>query len=206
VRVLRIAILAFSAPLILLAARADSTPAADSDEPYAPHTPTLIFYLSGATGPRDSDSIHASVQKLKSASVVEVNTTRSYTRVRFDSHVVSYHQVAQAISDAGTALKKNYDPYLVFTVSGYNLPNNAARVDALFARKRLNQRVMVMPLDKSKGMFAIHFHPLEIDPGATGPQGFNGGNLHHPISDPPPRGLALVSAYASTDVLLSSAH
>src|SRR5437868_9716718 len=62
----------------------------EADEPHQPHTPTLIFYLSGAHGQKDVDAIRVSVQKLKSATTVAVNTNRSYARIRFDSHVVSY--------------------------------------------------------------------------------------------------------------------
>ena len=49
------------------------------------------------------------------------------------------------------------------------------------------QRVRIEPLDKSKGEFIVHFLPLELEPGESGPQGFNGGHLNHPIHDPVPR-------------------
>jgi len=175
--------------------------AADSPKEVSPppHTPTLIFYLSDVKDHADVDALAASVQKLKSASIVEVNTDRGYARVRFDSHVVSYHQVAQAIGDAGETLKKHYDPYLVFFVSEYAQKDNAADVDSIFAGKRLNTRIHVTPLDKSKGKFLVHFLPLKVDSKTSAPQGFNGGHLHHPISDPPPRGLGLTSGYASED-------
>ena len=162
-----------------------------------PHTPTLIFYLSGAREQKDADAIRAEVQKLKSASTVEVNTNLSYARIRFDSHIVSYHQVGQAIVDAGKADGKTYDPWLVFFVSDYARSNNAARVDEIFAGKRLNTRVNVKPLDKTRGLFAVHFLPLKINPADKTLPGFNGGHLHHPISDPPPRGLGLISGYGS---------
>ncbi|HSY20283.1 MAG TPA: hypothetical protein VK815_18200, partial [Candidatus Acidoferrales bacterium] len=141
--------------------------------------------------------IRTTVQKLKSATVVEVSTNHSYTRIRFDSHVVSYHQVAQAMAEAGKSAGKNYDPYLVFIVSEYARSNNAENVDAIFAGKRLNTRVHVAPLDKAKGEFSVHFLPLKVDQTITAPQGFNGGHLHHPVSDPPPRGLGLTSDYAA---------
>lgn len=162
-----------------------------------PHTPTLIFYLTGARGQKDVAAIRAEVQKLKSASTVEVNTNLSYARIRFDSHVVSYHQVGQAIADAGKADGKTYNPWLVFFVSDYVRSNNAVRVDEIFAGKRLNTRVNVKPLDQTRGLFAVHFLPLKINPADKTLPGFNGGHLHHPISDPPPRGLGLTSGYAS---------
>ncbi len=172
---------------------------ADASEPTAPHTPTLIFYLTGAHSASDVTAIRAAVQKLKTAGTLEVNTNCSFVRVRFDSHVVSYHQVAQAITDAGDSLGKKYDPFLVFAVNNYARSNNPARVNAIFAGKRLNTRVKVTLLDGSKGTFAVHFLPLSASPGETTLPGFNGGHLHHPISDPPPRGLGLVSSYAADD-------
>lgn len=164
-----------------------------------PHTPTLIFYLSGATTPQDHDALAASVKKLSSASLVEFNPQRSYVRIRFDSHVVSYHQVAQAITEAGATVGKNYNPYLIFSVPDYSKSDNPASVDAIFAGKRLNTRVHVQPLDKGRGLFLVHFLPLKVDAGDSAPQGFNGGHLHHPISDPPPQGLGIESSYESVD-------
>ena len=164
---------------------AGALPAAD--EVYAPHTPTLIFHLTGQT---DADAIRASVQKL--ASVQKIVFDQGTVRVRFDSHVVSYHQVAQAIGG-------KYDPALKVIVPEYAQPGNAAKVDAVFAGKRLNQRVRVEPLDKTKGEFLVHFLPLTLDAAESGPQGFNGGHLHHPVSDPPPRGLGLRLDYESAD-------
>jgi len=189
--------IAVSIVLFELAAQAQKKP----DDAPPPHTPTLIFYLSGGTTTQDHDAIAASVKKLSSASLVEFNPKRSYVRIRFDSHVVSYHQVAQAIADAGATLEKNYNPYLVFSVPDYSKSSNAASVDAIFAGKRLNTRVHVEALDKTKGLFLIHFLPLKIDLGESSPQGFNGGHLHHPISDPPPHGLGIESSYVSEDQL-----
>ena len=176
---------------------ADNSATADATEARQPHTPTLIFYLTGVKNQEDAEAIRTAVKKLPSAETVEVNTNHSYTRIRFDSHVVSYHQIAQAITDAGTSLGKSYDPWLVFSVTNYDVSTNALNVDRIFAGKRLNTRVTVKPIDKSCGLFQIHFRPLILDPHQTAPQGFNGGHIHHPVSDPPPRGLGLPSDYAS---------
>ena len=178
---------------------APSAEAAKDDEAYAPHTPTLIFYLSEMTKQEDADAIQASLQKLKSIRKINLNLARGYAQVRFDSHVVSYHQVAQAIVDAGTALGRKFDPRLKIQVPAYAADGNAAKVDAVFAGKRLNQRVHIEPLDKAKGEFLVHFLPLQIEPAETGPQGFNGGHLNHPIHDPSPRGLGLTCIYSSDD-------
>ena len=167
------------------------------DDAQRPHTPTIVFHLAHANDAADADAIRASVQKL--ASVSRIVFAEGAVRVRFDSHVVSYHQVAQAIADAGTARRKQFDPSLKILVPEYTQGGNAAKVDAVFAGKRLNQRVHIAPLDKARGEFLIHFLPLTIDPADSGPQGFNGGHLHHPIHDPPPRGLGLQCDYESSD-------
>ena len=125
-----------------------------------------------------------------------------YVCVVFDSHVVSYHQIAQAITEAGKQTEKKYDPRLKMQVPEYATGDNAKRVDALLAGKRLNQRVRIEAIDKSKGEFLIHFLPLEFDQTLSGPQGFNGGHLNHPLHDPPPRGMGLTCTYAAeTDPL-----
>jgi copper chaperone CopZ len=171
------------------------SPAAKKPGAEPPHTPTLVFYLTGIANESEAETLRASVQKLPSVSKIEVNLPRGQVQVRFDSHIISYHQVAQAITDAGASLGKQWDPRLKIIVPDYAKDANATKVDALFAGKRLNQRTKIEPLDKAKGIFFVHFLPLKIDPAETGPQGFNGGHLHHPISDPPPRGLGLECFY-----------
>jgi copper chaperone CopZ len=190
----------FLPALLLLSLSAVAADAPKNDEAYAPHTPTLIFYLSGLASQKEAEAISASTLKLPSVRKVVTNIEHSYVQVRFDSHVVSYHQVAQAIADAGTATGKTFDPRLKVCAPEYNQAGNAAKIDAVFAGKRLNQRVHVEPLDKTKGEFLIHFLPLKLDPAVTGPQGFNGGHLNHPIHDPVPRGLGLNFSYAAEDV------
>ncbi len=173
--------------------------AGGADQPKAkrPHPVPLAFYLTGADGAGDEAAITAELKKVKSVSTVTLNLKGGHVRVVFDSHIVSYHQVAQAIADAGRQTKKQYDPRLKMRVPEYPVGDNAAKVDALLAGKRLNQRVRIEPLDKARGEFLIHFRPLEIDPAEKGPQGFNGGHLNHPIHDPPPRGLGLTCIYAT---------
>ena len=194
-------VLPCAALLVALAAARVAAAADDAkdDEAYRPHTPTLVFYVSGLSGQQDVDAIRASVQKLPSVLKVNVNVERGYAQVRFDSHVVSYQQVGQAIADAGAKVGKKFDPRLKIRVPEYSQGDNAAKVDAVFAGKRLNQRVRIEPLDKSQGEFFVHLLPLELDPAATKPQGFNGGHLNHPIHDPPPRGLGLSCIYAAED-------
>ena len=186
-------------PLLLffLVLTATLRAAEPSDDAYRPHTPTLTFHLTQADDAADEEAIRASLQKL--ASVSKVTFVSGAVQVRFDSHVVSYHQIAQAIADAGTPRGKKFDATLKLTVPDYAKPGNAAKVDAVLAGKRLNQRVSIEPLERPRGEFRIHFLPLATDPADAKPQGFNGGHLHHPISDPPPRGLGLPCDYETAD-------
>lgn len=156
-----------------------------------PHPVDLTYYLSNATDDTDAAAISTALMKVKSVSKAEVNLKIGYVQVGFDSHAVSYHQVAQAIADAGALTKKTYDPRLKVRVLEYTTADNAAKVDAILSGKRLLQHVRIEPLDKSKGEFIVHFLPLVLDPAEHGPQGFNGGHLNHPIHDAPPRGLGL---------------
>ncbi len=173
--------------------------AADAGEDAtAPHTPTLVFYLAELTTAGGA-AMRTALAALPSARLVAVDAGRGCVRVRFDSHVVSFHQVAQALSDAGAAIGQPAAPRLVIAIPGYALEGHAAAVDAILAGKRLNQRVALSPIDRARGLFAIAFLPLAPDAQASGPQGFNGGHLHHPLHDPPPRGLGLACTYLADD-------
>jgi copper chaperone CopZ len=196
-----------AAGLALLVLSRGSLLAADpAEDAYAPHTPTLIYYLTGAGGPADAAAITAAVQRLPSVSKARVDLAHSFVQVRFDSHVVSYHQVAQAIAEAGAVTGKKYAPCLKVTVPDYPKAEYTSKVDALFAGKRLNTRVHLELLDRPKGEFLLRFLPLEIDPADKSPQGFNGGHLNHPLHDPPPRGLGISCLYTATEVPLPAAH
>ncbi len=186
-------------PFIVLCAAFIAAPAGADEKPKEkrPHPVPLAFYLTGADGAADEAAIKAKVEKVKSVATVDFNAKGGYVRIVFDSHVVSYHQVAQAILDAGVQTGRKYDPRLKVRVPEYATGDNAAKVDALLAGKRLLQRVRIEAADKTKGEFVIHFLTLELDPAVTGPQGFNGGHLNHPIHDPPPRGLGLTCIYAT---------
>jgi copper chaperone CopZ len=180
--------------IVILAGLTGADPAPKAKRP---HPIPLAYYLSGANAAADETAIHAELKKVKSVSSITFNAKAGYVRVVFDSHVVSYHQVAQAIADAGGKTGKKYDPRLTLRIPEYPVGENAAKVDALLAGKRLNQRVRIEAVDKRKGEFLVHFRPLEVDPSETGPQGFNGGHLNHPIHDPPPRGLGLTCIYGA---------
>lgn len=168
--------------------RAEDQPAAAT---LKPHPTKVTFYLSEIEGEEDVAAINASVKKLPSVTAVDVTTEAEFALVAFDSHVVSFHQVAQAITDAGNVTGRTYDPRIVINIPEYAEKDNAAKVDAVFERKPLLERVLIEPLDKAKGQFTVRLQPLATDTRATGPQGFNGGHLGHPIRDEPPKGLGL---------------
>ena len=167
-----------------------------AEDEYAPHTPTLLFQLTGPLTTADAEALAAALKKLPSVHKAIVDPEKLTAQVRFDSHVVSFHQVAVAILQTRPAC----DPTLRFTVAAYPLADNAGKLDALFAGKRLNDRVRVEPIDKKTGVFLLHFKPLTIDPADKKPQGFNGGHLNHPVHDPPPRGLGLELVYESGNI------
>src|SRR4051794_16889161 len=73
-----------------------------------PHLVTLAYFLTDAGTPADAEAIRAAVLKVKSATTAQVDPEGKQVRVIFDSHAVSYHQVAQAIADAGQAAGKKY--------------------------------------------------------------------------------------------------
>lgn len=164
----------------------------------APHTPTLVFYCAQLTA-AGGDAMRTTLTALPTARLVAVDAERRCVRVRFDSHVVSYHQVAQALSDAGATIGQQAAPRLVIAIPDYAQDAHAAAVDAILAGKRLNQRVSISLIDRARGLFAIAFRPLQPDAQGSGPQGFNGGHLHHPLHDPPPRGLGLACTYLAED-------
>ena len=156
---------------------------------------SVTYYVAAIEDAKEREALSTAVKQVKSVKSATVGSQGNYVTVQFDSHVVSYHQVAKAIADAGTQAGKKYAPYLKIRVPEYAKADNAAKVDALFAGKRLNQRVRIEPTDKAKGEFVLHFLPLELDPTDPAPQGFNGGHLNHPIHDAPPRGLGLEFIY-----------
>lgn len=191
-----LALMVAGAPAAVAAAAPD--PAGAADDATAPHTPTLVFYLAQLTS-AGVEAMRTALAALPTARLVATDTGRGCVRVRFDSHVVSFHQVAQALSDAGAAIGQPAAPRLVIAIPDYAQDGHAAPVDALLAGKRLNQRVALSLIDRARGLFAIAFLPLAAEAQVGGPQGFNGGHLHHPLHDPPPRGLGLACSYLAED-------
>ena len=156
---------------------------------------SVTYHVAAGIDAKDRDSLGAALMNVKSVKSALIDAQGDSVTVQFDSHVVSYHQVAQAIVDAGAQAGRKYAPSLKVRVPDYAKADNAGKVDAIFAGKRLNQRVRLEPIDKAKGEFVLRFLPLELDPSNPAPQGFNGGHLNHPIHDAPPRGLGLQFIY-----------
>ncbi len=64
-------IAASCAALFFLTCRASLAAGTENaEEVRQPHTPTLIFYLTGVENQKNTDAIRASVQKLKSAATI----------------------------------------------------------------------------------------------------------------------------------------
>jgi len=163
------------------------------------HRVKLIYYISELHGQKESDAIVAALKPLPTVTTASVDTTRGYVRISFDSHDLSYHQVAQAIAEVGTTFEKIYDPRVVISVPDYPKPDITPRIKAIFADEKLKPWITIEAIDESRGLFFVHFLPLKLDPAKTGTQGFNGGYLTHPIHMVPPTGLALPFKYLSED-------
>jgi hypothetical protein len=124
-----------------------------------PNPVTRTFYIAGISSQRDVEKITAAVAKLPSVTAVEgLTPTSGYVRVAFDTHAIFMHLIAQAIMDQGafTVTQK-------FEVSGY--PENAQKLDALFAKLRAERQVKIDPLDKAPGPVPAHIPSDQGRPG-----------------------------------------
>jgi copper chaperone CopZ len=188
--------------LSVIAALAFTASAAEKAAP-APHPTTQTFYIANVECDTCVANITESVKKVKSVTKVEKLTPKSgYANVSFDSHADSFQQIAQAIADATPARGKKYVPTMKFRVPDYAKGDNAAKVDAIFAKSAAF--VKVEATNKEKGEFLMSFLPLTVDPKKTGPQGWNGGRFGHPIHDAPPKGLGLAFSIAREGVAPAS--
>lgn len=157
--------------------------------PVKPHPVTLTFFISGMECAACEAFICQSVQQVKSVTGITVDQLGGYANVSFDTHVSSAHQIAQAVADAVPVHGRPYEATMKVRVPDYAKDGNAARVDAVFARRA--DWVKVETLDKAKGDFLIRFQPLKADKSKSGPQGWNPGHFGHAVHDPAPKGLGL---------------
>jgi copper chaperone CopZ len=171
------------------------TASAAEKKAVVPHPTTQTFYISNVECDSCVAQISASIRKVKSVTKVDGLTPKSgYANVSFDSHADSYHQIAKAIADTPPVNGKKFVPTMKLRVPDYAKGDNAAKVDAVFAKSK--DFVKVETTNKEKGEFLMSFLPLTVDAKKTGPQGWNGGRFGHPIHDPPPKGLGLTFSIA----------
>ena len=154
-----------------------------------PHPVTATFYIGNVQCAACADSISESVRKVKSVSSVKLEPSDGFALIAFDTHVSSYHQIAQAIADASPIHSEKYVPSLRFSVAEYSKGENAAKVDAIFAKRK--DWVKVECTNRAKGEFKLTFLPLKAESKAGKPQGWNAGHFGHAVSDPAPKGLGL---------------
>lgn len=177
------------APLSVILALALTASAAEKKAP-TPHPTTQTFHIANVECDTCVANVTESIKKVKSVTKIERLTAASgCANVSFDSHADSFQQIAQAIADATPAHGKRYAATMKLRVPDYAKGDNAAKVDAIFAKSAAF--VKVEATDKEKGEFLLSFLPLTVDPKKAGPQGWNAGRFGHPIHDPPPKGLGL---------------
>jgi copper chaperone CopZ len=159
-----------------------------------PHPVTVTYYVSHVECSSCVETIKDAVLKLPSVTDVDLTEDQPYARIKFDSHVVSYHQIAQAILSSEPGAEK-YAPLIKLRIPDYAKGENAGKIDAIFARHK--DQVRVEPISKDKGEFKVVFLPLKTNAAAKGPQGWNMGKFWHPIHDAPPAGLGLAISTVS---------
>lgn len=151
---------------------------------------TLTFYLSGVECPSCIYSVWQAVNPVKGVSDVAVQQRiDSFANVTFDPRVVSAQQIASVVTEAWPLHGKPYTASLNLSIPDYAKGDNAAKVDAVFARQK--KWVEIEALDKAKGEFSVAFLPIKTDEKKTGAQGWNPEALIHAIADSSPKGLGL---------------
>jgi copper chaperone CopZ len=177
-----------NATLLLLSAVCSAADAAPA-KVVEPHPVTATFYVAKVADPKAAAAIVEAVQKVPSVTKVEALTPESgFANVSFDSHAVSFHQIAEAIAAAGPEGAR-YEPTIKILLPDYATGENAAKIDEVF--KKLEAKIKVVAADKEKGLFVVHFLPLKLEAEKKGPQGFNLGQIFHPVKDAAPKGLGL---------------
>ncbi len=101
----------------------------------------LTYHVAAIADAADRDRLRLALLQVKSLNLVLVGARGDQSTVQFDSHVVSYHQVAQAITNAGARVGKQYAPYLKLRVPEYAAGRQRRKGGCGFRRQRLNQRV-----------------------------------------------------------------
>lgn len=165
-------------PASLLALTCFFAAALFAGEPAAPkpQATTLTFFVSGTECPSCAYMVGNSINAVKGVSDVDVHQgTESQVFVTFDPQAATVHQIAQAVADSIGLHGKPYEATLKLRIPDYTKDDNAARVDALFARHK--QWIDVITEDRPTGQFILRFRPLKTDAKKTGPQGWNVATL-----------------------------
>ena len=154
-----------------------------------PNPVTHTFYIKNVDSEPGAAAIIASVRKVKSVTDVKLKPGDGYAQVSFDTHAVTHHQIAQAIADAAAPGGKPYVVSVRRNIPAYAEGDNAAKVDAIFAKAK--DYFKVITRNREKGEFEFEFLPLKVDPAREGLQGWSGMSTGHALADPAPKGLGL---------------
>lgn len=165
--------------------------AADKTKPAAKGAPvTATFYITEVKCSSCASSIDESLRKLPTVTKIDdLSENTGFAIITFDPAVVSHHQVAQAVFAAAPVHGDPYVATLKFSIPDYAKGDNAAKVDAVFAKHKSDVRVELK--NKARGEFLLSFEPLRVDGGKKGPQGWTLDAFRAAIAEPAPKGLGL---------------
>ena len=151
---------------------------------------TVTFYISNVQCSSCVDAISGSLNKIKAVKEIDGLTgTSGYANITFDPTKASYHEVANAIYKSEPVHGEAYVAGVKMRIPDYAKGDNAAKVDAVFAK--LKDKVEVKVLNKKQGELLVSFQQLKIDRTKTGPQGVTGDELASAIHAAAPKGLGL---------------
>lgn len=175
----------------LLAAALLPALAADKAKPAAAKGAPInaTFYITEVKCSSCASSIDESLRKLPTVTKVDdLSENTGFAIITFDPAVISHHQVAQAVFAAAPVHGDPYVATLKFSIPDYANGDNAAKVDAVFAKHKSDVRVELK--NKARGEFLLSFEPLRAD-GKKGPQGWTLDAFRAAIAEPAPKGLGL---------------
>src|ERR1700722_12361745 len=69
---------------------------------------SVTYHLALSIDAKEGDSLRSALMKVKSVKSAVIGAQGDWATVQFDSHIISYHQVAQAVADAGARAGKKY--------------------------------------------------------------------------------------------------
>ena len=177
--------------LVLPLSAAETKPAVSKAVPV-----TATFYINEVKCSTCVNALEESLRKLPTVTKVDnLSESTGLAVVTFDPKTVSYQQVAQAIFATAPVHNDPYTASLKFTISDYAKGDNAAKLNALFAKHKHEVRVEVK--NKARGECVLFFEQLRVIAGKKGPQGWNLDEFVSAIQEPAPKGLGLTFALTS---------